>query len=86
MDQSPLFFFGIVLGWGFVNLVLASKLAEFRVDDISADGGMRNDPSSIGKRFTPSNYSPAGRRWLRWAIASFVAQLIVVLVWSFIFF
>jgi len=86
MIQSPLFWFlGIAFGWGFVNLILTSKLAEYRIDDISADGGMRNDSASLRRRFTRANYSAPGRRILTWLIVSSVGQVLALLAWIVLF-
>jgi hypothetical protein len=86
MIRSPLFgFLGLNFGWGMVNLILTSKLAEHRIDDISTDGGMSNDWASIEKRFRAANYTAAGQRLLPWLIASSVGQLIALFAWVFLF-
>lgn len=84
MIRSPLFwFFGLNMGWGIFNLIIASKLAEYRVDDLSADGGMGPDIGSIRRRFTLANYRAQGQRLLRWYIASIVAQVLALFGWIF---
>jgi hypothetical protein len=84
MTHSPLFwFFGLNIGWGMFNLVIASKLAEYRIDDLSIDGGMGPDIGSIRRRFTPANYRAQGQRLLPWYVASIVAQVLGFLGWIF---
>ena len=78
-------FFGLNIGWGFVNLILASKLAEYRTDNISSDGGMGRDLASLKRRFSSSSYNAQGRRLLPWFRLSFVAQGLALLVWVFFF-
>jgi hypothetical protein len=78
-------FFGLNLGWGFVNLILASKLAEYRIDNISADGGMGRDWVSLKRRFSSSSYNAQGRRLLPWFQLSSVAQGIGFFIWVFFF-
>lgn len=78
-------FLGLNIGWGFVNLILASKLAEHRRDDLSADGGMGGDWTSIKRRFSSSSYNEQGRRLLPWFTLSSVAQGVALLVWVFAF-
>jgi hypothetical protein len=54
----------VLVAWMGVNLVLASKAAEYRIDTgVRREGGMGNDLQSVRSRFDPANYSPAGRRW-----------------------
>jgi hypothetical protein len=77
-------FLGLNFGWGVVNLILSSKLAEYRIDDISTDGGMGSDWASIGKRFRAANYTAAGQRLLPWLIISTVAQVIALFTWVFL--
>jgi hypothetical protein len=86
MIRSPLFwFFGLNVGWGIFNLILASKLAEYRLDDLSTDGGMGPDIGSIRRRFTFANYRAQGQRLLRWYVASIVAQVLTLAGWIFLF-
>jgi hypothetical protein len=86
MLHSTLFgMLGLNIGWGLINLILSSKLAEYRLDNISVDGGMGKQWSSIRNRFTPANYSEQGRRLLSWLLASTMAQLITLVVWVLVF-
>ena len=78
-------FLGLNFGWGFVNMILASKLAEYRTDDLSADGGMGRDWASLKRRFSSSSYNEQGRRLLPWFRLSSVAQGIALVVWVFVF-
>ena len=86
MIHSAFFgFFGLNLGWGMVNLILMSKLAEYRIDDISADGGMRKDLAGLGKILRADNYSAPGRRLLPWFVISNVLQIIALFTWVMFF-
>jgi hypothetical protein len=78
-------FLGLNVGWGIANLILASKLAEYRVDDTSVDGGMAQNWASLKRRFSSSSYSEQGRRLLPWFRLSSGAQGLALLVWVFVF-
>lgn len=78
-------FLGLNAGWGLVNLILASRLAEYRTDDLSTDGGMGRDWASVKRRFSASSYNAQGRRLLPWFRLSSVAQCIALIVWVFAF-
>jgi hypothetical protein len=84
-DVSPIALAGLFLGWGMVNLILSSRLAEYRIDSASIDGGMNNDLTSIRRRFTSANYSQAGQRLLLWLKLSTIVQFVVFLGWIFFF-
>jgi hypothetical protein len=81
MLKSSYGFFAAIFGWGLINLILTSKLAEYRIDDISADGGMGNDWSSILKRFSRANYTCRGQQLLPALVLSAAGQLIALFVW-----
>ena len=78
-------FLGLNIGWGLVNLILTSKLAEYRIDDVSRDGGMGRDLASIQARFSPENYSAPGRKLLAWVLSSSICQFVAVVIWIFFF-
>jgi hypothetical protein len=59
----------------FAYLILRSKLAEYRIDDIRADSGMGRGWGAARDSMRASNYSPAGQRWLLWLRISFVVML-----------
>jgi hypothetical protein len=56
-------------------LILRSKLAEYRIDDTRADGGMGRGWGGARDSMRASNYSPAGQRWLPWLRIAFIAML-----------
>ena len=66
----------------FASLIMRSKLAEYRIDDISADGGMGRGWGNLRESLETNRYSPAGRRLLPWlrfvTAATFVALLAFV--------
>ena len=59
----------------FAYLILRSKSAEYRTDDISADSGMGRGWGAARASMRASNYSPAGQRWLLWLRLSFAVML-----------
>jgi hypothetical protein len=59
----------------FAYLVLRSKLAEHRIDDISADHGMGRGWGAAVDSMRATSYSPAGQRRLPWLRLSFAVML-----------
>ena len=62
----------------FAYLIMRSKLAEYRTDDISADGGMGRGWDALRRSMQAANYSPAGRRLLPWLGATWVAMMLAI--------
>jgi hypothetical protein len=63
----------------FAYLIMRSKLAEYRTDDISSDGGMRGIEAARAA-MRAAKYSVAGRRllpWLRLVFATMIAALLL---------
>lgn len=64
-------------------LILRSKLAEYRVDDISGDSGMSRGWRAARDSMRANNYSLAGQRWLPWLRLSFIAMLLALIAFVF---
>ena len=67
----------------FAYLILRSKLAEYRIDDISGDSGMGRGWGAARGSMRASNYSPVGQRWLPWLRLSFVVMLVALVALVF---
>lgn len=74
----------LFFAWGFVNMVLMSKAAEYRTDlDVQRDGGVGSDIQSISARLNAANYLPEGQRWRRAFTISWALWLIYACIGLF---
>jgi hypothetical protein len=67
----------------FAYLIMRSKLAEYRTDDLSADGGMGRGIDAARQAMRTANYSEAGRRLLPWLRLTFAAMVAALLLFVF---
>ena len=84
-DLTSIVLLGLYFAWLILNLILSSRLAEYRIDSASIAGGMNNDLPSLKRRFSSANYSEPGKRLLAWLKFSMIAQFIVFAIWILIF-
>lgn len=73
----------LVLALMFAFLIMRSKLAEYRTDDISVDGGMGRSWQAFRRSLRADHYSAPGRRLLPWLRLTWAAMIVALFAFVF---